>query len=136
MGRVEFHPKCDVRARVAYARTERVLVSAERPNLPLSIIPISDIEGRGGPAGAGRNARSRRRRQLVRLADVVGFSNIDFRSDLVDSAKVRNVERMLQVRLSRRRGGLAAKRAVDLVGAVFALVLLLPLLALRRWRSS
>jgi lipopolysaccharide/colanic/teichoic acid biosynthesis glycosyltransferase len=106
------------------------MVSAERPDSPLSVIAHDDNRGLGGPAGAGRKARSRRRRQLVRLADVVASTNNDFRNGQVDSAKIKNVERMLQARLSRRRGSLAIKRTIDIVGAAFALVLLFPLLTL------
>jgi lipopolysaccharide/colanic/teichoic acid biosynthesis glycosyltransferase len=84
----------------------------------------------GHRAGAARNARSRRRRQLATLADIVGFSDNDFRNEVVDDGKIRNIEKALEAALSRRRGRLAVKRAVDIVGAAFALVLLLPLLAL------
>lgn len=95
------------------------------------MVASDDVPALGShPAGVARDARSRRRRQLIRLADVVGFSNNDFRNNLVDDAKIRNVEQVLEASLSRRRGSLAVKRAVDIVGAAFALVLLLPLLAL------
>lgn len=83
-----------------------------------------------GRHAAGRTVTSRRRRQLFRIADVVAFTNNDFREGRVDSAKIKNVERMLQRRLSLRHGSLAVKRALDIVGAAFALVLLLPLLTL------
>lgn len=80
--------------------------------------------------GARDNVGSRRWRQLVRLTDVVGYSDSDLRTNLVDDAKIRNVERVLKANVSRRRGSLAVKRLIDILGAAFALVLLLPLLSL------
>jgi lipopolysaccharide/colanic/teichoic acid biosynthesis glycosyltransferase len=111
--------------RLAHGSTEGLMASAERSDLARPAIAND-----GDTRRLGRPATSRRRRQLVRLADVVTFSSIDFRHGRVDYAKIKNVERMLLASLSRRRGSLAVKRALDIVGAAFALLLLLPLLTL------
>ncbi len=106
------------------------MVPAERSGPTRASITIGgDLDG---PRSAGTvgGPVPRRRRQLVRLADVVTFTNNDLRNGLVDVAKINNVERMLQARVQRRRAGLILKRAVDIVGAAFALLLLLPLLTL------
>ena len=101
-------------------RTERLMAPAERSDLTRPA--IANVEDMRAACGvAVKPATSRRRRQLVRLADVVGFSTTTSAMTWSTSAKIKNVERMLQARLSRRRGSLAVKRAVDIVGAAFAL---------------
>jgi len=120
-----------LKAQAAYGAQEALAVPDEGLSLPAQAAegpnsrPLSSH-----PAGRRHDARLQRWRQLVRLADVVGYSTNELRANLVDDAKVRNVERVLNASVSRGRGGLAVKRAVDIVGAAFGLVLLLPLLAI------
>jgi len=81
----------------------------------------------------------RGRRQVLRIADVVGLSMRELRRGAVDFPKINNVERMLRARQERHPVGAAAKRAMDIVGSAFALFLLLPLLtltALGVWLST
>ena len=82
---------------------------------------IRDREGHLAP---------QKRRQLFRIADVVGFNITDLRHGAVDVAKINNVEWTLRARQDRRGGSAALKRAFDILGAGFALLLLLPLFTL------
>ncbi len=120
-----------MKARAAYGSCEALGAQADVTRPPAPNAAKGDFETPGThPADASLSTRARRRRQLVRLADVVGLSNNDLRSNLPDDEKIRNVERELKARLARRGGRLVVKRTLDVVGAAFALVLLLPLLAL------
>lgn len=125
---VESHPGIGVRIRVARVNTQTLKIPVQRSE---STAPIGSNDNvRVGGHRAGAATMSRRGRQLVALADVVAFSHADFRDGGVDNARIAAVQRMLQARLARRRGSLVFKRVLDIVGAAFALILLLPLFTL------
>ncbi len=87
----------------------------------------------------GRPSPQGTRRQLLRLADLAGYSSRDLNRGTVETAQLRNLERLLISLLDRRRTGLAAKRVIDFGGSLFALLLLAPLLSLVSlavWLSS
>lgn len=130
-GREKSFPGSGVSARALIEGANRIVASAQAPSLPVPVSANDDFRSFGDrPAGGSGDARSRRRRQLVQLADLVGLGHGDVRADPAAAATIRDVERVLRTGVSRRRGSLAIKRAVDMTGAAFALLLLLPLLTL------
>jgi lipopolysaccharide/colanic/teichoic acid biosynthesis glycosyltransferase len=92
-----------------------------------SIAGPDEIVGRGD---RGQGMALPQRRQLHSLADVVKLGHDDLRHSWIDITRISSIERMLHGRLLRNRRTFVVKRVVDILGAAFALILLLPLLML------
>jgi lipopolysaccharide/colanic/teichoic acid biosynthesis glycosyltransferase len=115
-----------MKARLAYGRAEGLVVTVEPPESAAAV--GGSVMARVGRSADDRSESARRRRQLMQLGDAVSLSGSALVSDSGASAAIAEVERMLGERVSGRGNGI--KRAIDVVGAAFALLLLLPLLAL------
>jgi lipopolysaccharide/colanic/teichoic acid biosynthesis glycosyltransferase len=116
-----------MRARLAYGKVDGLAVAVRHEDIPAPAVANDDAPRDTGSVQEPSGEADRRRRQLVQLAEAVSLGASELRDA---TGKITTVERLLEERVARRRAGLLLKRGIDIAGAAFALLLLLPLLTL------